>query len=84
MYGRLYIPVRGWTPHYLNCVIAGFIMLLTMLTLIIFSLNDWLSILLTTIVGSSAFFVVLIIRKDEPALKLKKELFVSKIMIKNM
>lgn len=73
VYGKQYIPVKRWSKHYSNCLLAGSVMLILLLAVAAAGLNDWLNILLSSFVGFSSFIGVLMLKRDEFFLKMRKD-----------
>lgn len=69
LFGRKYIHVKRWSVHYMNCVLAGIVMLVTTYGVRVLNLRDWLNILVIPIIGALVYGGILVIRKDEFVLK---------------
>ena len=72
LYGRNYIRVRCWSNHYLNCIVGSAIMFVSLWTIRILELSDWVNIVIIPVGGVVIYGTYLYWRKDNFAMYVLK------------
>lgn len=78
VYGRKYIRVKRYDPHYLNCALGGVLMIIVLYLLRSLSLSHWINICLMPITGGIIYLCFLYFRKDS-FYKYAESILVSKL-----
>lgn len=64
IFGRKYINIKKFTPHYLNCIIATILMGALLYLIKSFDLANWQNIILMPLGGVSLYFGYLFLKRD--------------------
>ena len=78
LYGRKYIRINRYDPHYINCALGGVLMIIVLYLLRSLSLSHWIYIWLMPISGGIIYICFLYFRKDS-FYKYAESLLVSKL-----
>lgn len=78
VYGRKYIRIKRYDPHYLNCTLGGVLMIIVLYLLRSLSLSHWINICLMPITGGIIYLCFLYFRKDS-FYKYAESILVSKL-----